>query len=101
MRQYKVYFLNGDVVTLSEIEFREFNEATIKLPKGFVFLFEVDRTIGLRVENITYIESEDIEANDKVVTAPTASELKAEEQQRLREQPVTLDDQLDNPEVGQ
>lgn len=95
MKQYRIYFLNGDTFVLTEQEWKTSMAGTDR------FSIRGSREGTFFFNNITHIVSEDISTQSQVVTPPSPRQLQDEKKQEQANQPVTLDDQLGNPDVAQ
>ncbi len=100
MTQHRIHFLSGEDLILTQEEFNELR-LLLKISLGTFYNIEVNtRQIVIRADTITYIVSEETENISTVVTPPTPAALRDEEQKSQANQPVTLDEQLANEEVG-
>lgn len=95
MIQYKYFFLNGDVLVLTQEEVAAIVEMngrwTFKTPTRYGSLI---------ISNITHMLSENIEGESGVVKPVTPAQLRQQSQQEDQRKDVTLDGQLANPEVA-
>lgn len=98
IRQYRVNFLNAEALVLNQAEFDQLENK--HATTDVIRLETPDRVVYLWLGTITNIVSENIEAESHVVTPPTPQQLRAEKDQEAANAPVTLDDQLANPEVA-
>ncbi len=104
MSEYKVFFTNGDTLTLTEEQFNVFQHQIFQAQHNFdsnISFVAVDVDLPFLVLNtILYIRRNTAEGISTVVTPPTPASLREEKKHEEATQDVTLDAQLDNPEVG-
>lgn len=100
-RQYRFYFLSEDSFVLTAEEMRQVTQLPIEQGKNIIRFASPTREGGINLENVNYYVSEEVEAGEGVVVKPpTPAELRHQQEEQKENQPVTLDDQLTNPEVG-
>ena len=93
MTQYKIYFSSGNILVVTPEQLGIFFKRMEYTP-----LMDDVPLIGYF--GIDYIIREVITQTTAVITPPTPAQLRAEKEEERQNQPVTLEDQLDNPEVG-
>lgn len=102
-KQYRVYFLNDSVITLSEEEMQQLVVQTSqRMTTELAFIVNINggRRLFIRVENITYIDQEEIEGESGVVTPPSPAEIRAQKEAVVTNRPTDLGEQLANPNLG-
>lgn len=98
-KQYRIYFLNAESIILTDEEYQIFMNELRSTSVPFI-LTGVGREILIRLDTMTYVLSENIEGESNVVTPPSPTQLREERKQEEASRPVTLDDQLANPDVA-
>lgn len=102
MKQYKVHFLSSESLVLNQEDFSSFMAAYSEdgLNSELRGFMREDKTILIRRDNITWIESEDADGEAKVINPLTPAAVREEKKAEVANQPVTLNDQLSNPDLG-
>jgi hypothetical protein len=101
MKQAVVYLKSGSTIILNEVELKTLMDALSTVDKNNESLWFMvsDNIPVLHWQSVECIFVEN-DSPSKVITSPTPQELRAEREKAEQVQPVTLDDQLSNPEVG-
>lgn len=102
MIRYVINFLNGDTKEITHEEYLLlWPLMLVDNPTIIGHTATKERRLDIVFANVSYIESKEIEEKpDKVVTPPTAAQIRSKKEQEEADRPRTLATELSDPELG-